>query len=77
MYHVKAIAGQADVHEEWGGVVPGLARDSHAAKMDDVVEKALRGAGMESAAEVDAVAVTVRLTCCFDILFLRFFAIFV
>ncbi|CAM9137282.1 unnamed protein product [Ectocarpus sp. 13 AM-2016] len=55
----EAIAGQADVHEEWGGVVPGLARDSHALKMDGVVERALEQAGLGSAAEVDAVAVTV------------------
>ncbi|CAM9823233.1 unnamed protein product, partial [Hapterophycus canaliculatus] len=55
----EAIAGQAEVHEEWGGVVPGLARDSHALKMDGVVEKALEQAGMCSVDEVDAVAVTV------------------
>lgn len=47
------------MHEEWGGVVPGLARDSHALKMDGVVERALAGAGLSSAADVDAVAVTV------------------
>lgn len=47
------------MHEEWGGVVPGLARDSHALKMDGVVERALEQAGLASAAEVDAVAVTV------------------
>eukprot|EP00752_Nemacystus_decipiens_P009626 g8601.t1 len=55
----EAIAGQAEVHEEWGGVVPGLARDSHALKMDGVVDRALEQAGLASAAEVDAVAVTV------------------
>eukprot|EP00903_Cladosiphon_okamuranus_P009231 g8812.t1 len=55
----EAIAGQAEIHEEWGGVVPGLARDSHALKMDGVVERALDKAGLASAAEVDAVAVTV------------------
>lgn len=57
---LKAIAGQAEVHEEWGGVVPGLARDSHALKMDGVVDRALEQAGMSSVDEVDAVAVTVR-----------------
>ena len=60
-YLLQAIAGQAEVHEKWGGVVPGLARDSHALKMDGVVEKALAEAGLSSAADVDAVAVTVSL----------------
>lgn len=58
---LQAIAGQAEVHEKWGGVVPGLARDSHALKMDGVVEKALTGAGLSSAADVDAIAVTVSV----------------
>lgn len=40
--------------------MPGLARDSHALKMDGVVDRALDQAGLASAAEVDAVAVTVR-----------------
>lgn len=39
--------------------MPGLARDSHALKMDGVVDRALEQAGLASAAEVDAVAVTV------------------
>lgn len=41
--------------------MPGLARDSHALKMDGVVERALEQAGLASAAEVDAVAVTVSV----------------
>ena len=56
---MQAIAGQAEVHEKWGGVVPGLARDSHALKMDGIVDKALAAAGLSSPAGVDAVAVTV------------------
>ena len=43
--------------------MPGLARDSHALKMDGVVERALEQAGLASAAEVDAVAVTVSVGC--------------
>lgn len=57
--YFQAIAGQEEVHEQWGGVVPGLARDAHALKMDGVVDKALKEAGMNSASDVDAVAVTV------------------
>ena len=55
----EALASQAALHEEWGGVVPGLARDAHAEALDRVVAEALGRAGMESVAEVDAVAVTV------------------
>ena len=55
----EAIASQAALHEEWGGVVPGLARDAHAAALDRVVEEALSDAGMASVSEVDAIAVTV------------------
>ena len=55
----EALASQSELHEEWGGVVPGLARDAHAAEIDRVVQQALDRAGMQSAAEVDAVGVTV------------------
>jgi N6-L-threonylcarbamoyladenine synthase len=55
----EALASQHDIHEEWGGVVPGLARDEHVAQIDRVVEMALKQAGMTSAAEVDAISVTV------------------
>jgi tRNA A37 threonylcarbamoyltransferase TsaD len=55
----EALAKQHDIHEEWGGVVPGLARDAHVAAIENVVETAIRNAGMQSVADVDAVAVTV------------------
>lgn len=55
----EALASQHQIHEQWGGVVPGLARDAHAAVIDAMVAEALRKAGMASAAEVDAVGVTV------------------
>ncbi len=55
----EALASQAALHEEWGGVVPGIARDAHTAALDNTVAEALARAGMASAAEVDAVAVTV------------------
>ena len=54
----EALASQQDIHEEWGGVVPGLARDAHIANMDSVVEEALRNANM-SLEEIDAIGVTV------------------
>lgn len=55
----EALGSQAALHEEWGGVMPSVARDAHVAALDGVVAEALRNAGMESVAEVDAVAVTV------------------
>jgi len=55
----EAIASQAELHEAWGGVVPGIARDAHRDALGGAVELALRRAGLSSAAEVDAVAVTV------------------
>jgi hypothetical protein len=55
----EALASQYEIHQEFGGVVPGLARDAHSQNIDVVVRSALRQAGMASAKEVDAVAVTV------------------
>lgn len=55
----EALASQNDIHEEWGGVVPGLARDAHVAQINRVVESAVKRAGLKSVAEVDAIGVTV------------------
>ena len=54
----EALASQQDIHEEWGGVVPGLARDAHIEKIDVVIEEALQKANM-TIQEVDAIGVTV------------------
>ena len=54
----EALASQADIHEVWGGVVPGLAKTAHEENLDRVIDLALRNAGM-SLAEVDAIGVTV------------------
>ncbi|KAG2491146.1 hypothetical protein HYH03_010587 [Edaphochlamys debaryana] len=54
----EAIATQADVHAQWGGVVPNLARDAHAAAIDAAVEAALAAAGV-GPQQLGAVAVTV------------------
>ncbi|KAI2501973.1 Glycoprotease family [Fragilaria crotonensis] len=54
----EALASQQEIHEEWGGVVPGLARDAHVANMDSVVEEALRNANM-TLEDIDAIGVTV------------------
>mmetsp|Transcript_17465 Transcript_17465/g.40658 ORF Transcript_17465/g.40658 Transcript_17465/m.40658 type:complete len:492 (+) Transcript_17465:131-1606(+) len=55
----QALAHQADIHEEWGGIVPGLARQAHQEQIDIVIEQALSEAGLDSPAQVDAIGVTV------------------
>ena len=55
----EALASQHDIHEEWGGVVPGLARDAHVEQIDGVVDLAIQRAGLDSVAQVDAIGVTV------------------
>lgn len=54
----EALASQQEIHEAWGGVVPGLARDAHVDKIDSVIEEALANANM-SLEDVDAIGVTV------------------
>lgn len=54
----EALASQAGIHEQWGGVVPRLAQEGHRKAIDETVEEALRRAGI-SAAELSGVAVTV------------------
>lgn len=49
---------QYGVHANYGGVVPGLAREAHEAAIDEVVDRALASAGL-SMREVDAVSATV------------------
>eukprot|EP00756_Hemistasia_phaeocysticola_P017198 Hpha_TRINITY_DN15524_c3_g16::TRINITY_DN15524_c3_g16_i1::g.107976::m.107976/K01409/KAE1, tsaD, QRI7; N6-L-threonylcarbamoyladenine synthase len=55
----ESLASQNTVHEEWGGVVPKLAREAHAKAIDGTVEDALKKAGIGSASDLDAIAVTV------------------
>lgn len=55
----ESLASQNEIHEEWGGIVPGLAKNAHEEKIDEVIEDALRKTGLESADEVDGIGVTV------------------
>mmetsp|Transcript_20968 Transcript_20968/g.45729 ORF Transcript_20968/g.45729 Transcript_20968/m.45729 type:complete len:575 (-) Transcript_20968:116-1840(-) len=55
----ESLASQNEIHEEWGGIVPGLAKNAHEEKIDEVIADALSKAGMKSADEVDAIGVTV------------------
>lgn len=54
----EAIASQSAIHSEWGGVVPNLAKEAHAAAIDGTVALVLEKAGITQAA-LSAVAVTV------------------
>lgn len=53
----NVIASQADIHREWGGVVPELASRQHVRDICGVVERALADAGVDWSA-IDALAVT-------------------
>lgn len=53
----SVIASQAEIHREWGGVVPEIASRQHVADICGVVEGAFAEAGVRPS-EIDAVAVT-------------------
>ncbi|WP_238366432.1 tRNA (adenosine(37)-N6)-threonylcarbamoyltransferase complex transferase subunit TsaD [Mesobacterium pallidum] len=51
------VHGQAELHADFGGVVPEIAARAHAEKIDLCVEQALADAGL-TLAQIDAIAVT-------------------
>lgn len=53
----NAIYSQMDLHKEYGGVVPGLAKLEHEKKFDGVLQDALKTAGIKLP-DVQAIAVT-------------------
>jgi N6-L-threonylcarbamoyladenine synthase len=53
----NVVASQADIHREWGGVVPEIASRQHVRDICGVVERALDEAGTPLS-ELDAIAVT-------------------
>lgn len=53
----QVVVGQADLHKDFGGVVPEIAARAHVEKLDYCVEDAMAQAGI-SFADLDAVAVT-------------------
>lgn len=55
----ESLASQNEIHEEWGGIVPGLAKNAHEEKIDLVIQDAISRAGLKSVADVDAIGVTV------------------
>ena len=64
----EAIASQAEIHAQWGGVVPSLAQQAHQDAIDRVVSKALSNANLEPQ-QLDAVAVTIGpgLSLCLEV----------
>lgn len=53
----SVVAGQTDLHADFGGVVPEIAARAHAEKLDICVEQALIGANMKLS-DLDGIAVT-------------------
>lgn len=53
----SVVAGQTELHAEFGGVVPEIAARAHTEKLDLCVEEALELAGL-TLSEIDAIAVT-------------------
>lgn len=53
----EAVVSQESLTEEWGGVVPHVARDAHESAIASVIDTALQRADL-SAADLDAVAAT-------------------
>jgi len=54
----NVVYSQHEVHEQYGGIVPGLAMENHQANIDLAVAGAIEEAGLSSVADVDAIAVT-------------------
>lgn len=54
----NVISSQTDVHREWGGVVPNLARREHEKMIKFCTDLALKKAGIKDMKKIDAVAVT-------------------
>ncbi len=52
------VSSQLDVHKEWGGVVPNLARREHEKMIDGCVKTAFKRSGLSSMKKLSAVAVT-------------------
>ncbi len=53
----SVVAGQTELHADFGGVVPEIAARAHAEKLDICVEEALAASGL-ALRDIDAVAVT-------------------
>jgi N6-L-threonylcarbamoyladenine synthase len=55
----ESLASQHAIHEQYGGVVPSLAKNAHEENVDRVIAEAIERAGLSSVQDVDAIGVTV------------------
>jgi N6-L-threonylcarbamoyladenine synthase len=53
----NVVSSQDDLHRQWGGVVPDLARRAHSERIDKVIAEALKRSG-KTWSDIDAFAVT-------------------
>ncbi len=54
----NVVYSQVDLHREFGGVVPSIAKRAHEERIDLVINQAVLGAKCQGLSEMDAVAVT-------------------
>jgi N6-L-threonylcarbamoyladenine synthase len=52
------VSSQIDIHREWGGVVPGLARREHERLIEGCIKLALKRSGLLNMAKINCIAVT-------------------
>lgn len=52
------VSSQIDIHKEWGGIVPNLARREHERMIDGCVNSALKRSGIKKFSALQAIAVT-------------------
>lgn len=71
----QVVYSQNAIHEKFGGIVPTLAMEQHKLNIDVAVAEALEKAGMQSANEVDAIAVTKGTFICLPCAYLHDVAI--
>ena len=54
----NVVYSQYEIHQKFGGIVPGLAMEAHKGNIEKAVTEAIQQAGLSSVADVDAIAVT-------------------
>ena len=54
----NVVYSQYEIHQKFGGIVPGLAMEAHKGNIEKAVAEAIQQAGLRSVNEVDAIAVT-------------------
>ena len=60
--HSNVVYSQHEIHEKFGGIVPGLAMAGHKSNIDKAVDEALKLAGLASVDEIDGKHFTLHNT---------------